>query len=319
MAFTRRRFLLGLSAAPLAAACRGADEPQASGTASAAEATTDRDVTRVLSAMQTVDGAGVHLARALGQPALSSLDPFLLLDEIRSDRREDWEKGFPRHPHRGFETVTYMLEGAMDHRDSVGNHGHLVGGSAQWMTAGRGIVHSEMPNQDRGLLWGLQLWVNLPARLKMTNPRYQDIAPSSIPEASVSGARTRVVAGRAGGVAGPVEGIAVAPTMLDVTVGTSSPFEQPLPQGHAAFVYVLDGAARLGRKARTVAAGSIAVLGPGSSVVIRAQDGPARLLLLAAAPIGEPIARSGPFVMNTDAECAQAWSDYRAGMLAPGT
>jgi redox-sensitive bicupin YhaK (pirin superfamily) len=319
MAFTRRRFLLGLSASPLVAACRGSDEPQASWTASPPAAAADRSVTQVLAAMPTVDGGGVHLARALGQPALSSLDPFLLLDEIRSDRRQDWEKGFPRHPHRGFETVTYMLEGAMDHRDSVGNHGHLVGGSAQWMTAGRGIVHSEMPNQDQGLLWGLQLWVNLPARLKMTDPRYQDIAPSRIPEASVSGARTRVVAGRTGGVTGPVEGIVVAPTMLDVTVDPSSPFEQELPTGHAAFTYVLEGVARIGKTARTVAAGSIAVLGPGSSVTARGEGGKARLLLLAAAPIGEPIARSGPFVMNTDAECAQAWSDYRAGTLAPGT
>jgi len=213
-----------------------------------------------------------------------------------------------------------MIDGAMDHQDSVGNHGHLVGGSAQWMTAGRGIVHSEMPNQDRGLLWGLQLWVNLPARLKMTDPRYQDIAPARIPEVSASGARTRVVAGAAGGATGPVEGIVVAPTMLDVTLDGSARFEHALPTGHAAFVYVLDGVARLGRSAREVAAGSVAVLGAGERVVASAPAGAsARLLLFAAAPIGEPIARSGPFVMNTDAECAQAWSDYRAGRLAPGT
>ena len=310
MSFSRRRFLLALSAAP-ALACRTSDSsaPPAAPTA--------REATQVLSALHTVDGAGVRLARALGQPALSSLDPFLLLDEIRSDRREDWEKGFPRHPHRGFETVTYMIEGAMEHQDSVGNHGRLVGGSAQWMTAGRGIIHSEMPRQDDGMLWGLQLWVNLPRRLKMTTPRYQDIAPSRIPEVSAGGARVRVVAGQIAGATGPVEGIVVAPTMLDVSLDGAKPFEHSLPVDHAAFAYVLSGTARIGPSARPVPAGAIAVLGPGERVVATA-DGGARLLLLAAAPIREPIARRGPFVMNTEEELDQAFDDFRSGRLVSG-
>jgi redox-sensitive bicupin YhaK (pirin superfamily) len=313
MAVTRRRFLLALSAAPLVA-CRKSEDAAPSSSASG------RDVVRVLSAMDTVDGAGVRLARSVGQPALSSLDPFLLLDEIRSDRHEDWEKGFPTHPHRGFETVTYMIDGAMEHADSVGNHGRLVAGSAQWMTAGRGIVHSEMPKQKEGMLWGLQLWVNLPRRLKMCAPRYQDIAPGRIPEVAsdgARGARVRVVAGQAGGATGPVEGIVVAPTMLDVSIDGGARFEHELPAAHAAFAYVLSGTARLGATSRVVPAGSIAVLGPGSSVEARA-DGGARFLLLAAAPIGEPIARRGPFVMNTEAELDQAVDDYRTGRLTAG-
>jgi redox-sensitive bicupin YhaK (pirin superfamily) len=309
---SRRRFLLTLSAAPAALACRPSD----AGAPQTAPAT-DREVSQLLYAMHTVDGGGVRLARAIGQPALSNLDPFLLLDEIRSDRREDWEKGFPRHPHRGFETVTYMIEGAMEHADSVGNHGRLVGGSAQWMTAGRGIVHSEMPKQNEGLLWGLQLWVNLPKRLKMTAPRYQDIAPERIPEVAASGARVRVVAEQAGGAAGPVEGIVVAPTMLDVTIDGSTRFEHALPTDHAAFAYVLSGTARLGSSQRPAPAGSIAVLGRGDRVVVTAAEG-ARFLLLAAAPIREPIARRGPFVMNTEEELDEAFEDYRTGRLASG-
>lgn len=304
--------MLALSAAPLVACRRSGGDADA--TPSSA-----RDVVAVLSAMSTVDGGGVRLARAVGQPALSALDPFLLLDEIRSDRREDWEKGFPRHPHRGFETVTYMIEGAMEHADSVGNHGLLTAGSAQWMTAGRGIVHSEMPRQREGLLWGLQLWVNLPRRLKMCEPRYQDIAPGRIAEVSSSGARVRVVAGEAAGAKGPVVGIAVAPTMLDVTLDPAGArFEHPLPEAHAAFAYVLSGTARLGASSRAVPAGNVAVLGPGAHLTASA-DGAARFLLLAAAPIGEPIARRGPFVMNTDAELDQAFDDYRSGRLAPNT
>ncbi len=302
MALTRRRVLLGLAAAPVLGCARGASLGGA------------REVARLLPPLESVDGAGVRLGRIIGQPALSDVDPFLLLDEIRSDRREDFEKGFPTHPHRGFETVTVMLAGAMEHRDSVGNHGRLTGGSVQWMTAGRGIVHSEMPRQPEGLLWGLQLWVNLPRRLKWTSPRYQDLAPERVPEVAVSGQKTRVLAGRAGGVSGPVEGIAVAPTLLDATVGEGR-WEHPLPQGHAAFVYVLAGTALLGGEARAVTAGTVAVLGSGDAVVARAASGTARLLVAAALPVREPVARRGPFVMNTEAELDQAFEDYRLGRL----
>jgi redox-sensitive bicupin YhaK (pirin superfamily) len=302
---TRRRVLLGLAATPVLSCVRGAGPSGA------------REVSRLLAPLDTVDGAGVRLNRVIGQPALPDVDPFLLLDELRSDRREDFERGFPTHPHRGFETVTVMLAGAMDHRDSVGNHGHLTAGSVQWMTAGRGIVHSELPRQPEGLLWGLQLWVNLPRRLKWTAPRYQDVAPERVPEVSVAGQKTRVLAGAAGGVTGPVEGIAVAPTLLDVTV-TASRWETPLAEGHAAFVYVLEGTALLGDAGQAVTAGTVAVLGPGARVVARAAHGTARLLLAAAAPVNEPVARRGPFVMNTQAEVEQAFEDYRTGRLVSG-
>jgi redox-sensitive bicupin YhaK (pirin superfamily) len=274
-----------------------------------------RAVARVVSAQASIDGAGVHLARSIASRALPNLDPFLLLDEIRSHDPRDYEAGFPRHPHRGFETVTYMIEGAMEHRDSLGNHGRLVGGSIQWMTAGHGIVHSEMPQQDHGAFWGLQLWVNLPKRLKMTSPRYQDIAPARVPEVGVS--RTRVVAGAHGGARGPVEGIFVAPTMLDATLEPRASFEHELPPSHTAFVYVLSGTALVGPGAdpTAVAERELAVLDAGPLALVRSGSERARFLLVAAAPIGEPIARRGPFVMNTEEELDQAFEDYRTGQL----
>jgi redox-sensitive bicupin YhaK (pirin superfamily) len=243
------------------------------------------------------------------------LDPFLLLDDIRSDRPEDYERGFPEHPHRGFETVTYVLSGTVHHKDSVGNEGRLTDGAAQWMTAGHGIVHSEMPDRREGLFWGLQLWVNLPRASKMTAPRYQDIAPARIPEVSVSGARVRLVAGEVGRERGPVDGIVVAPTMMDVTLGPGQVFEHELPPGHTAFAYGLDGASEVGAEAAVVARAQIAVLGPGALFRARGGRDGGRLLLLAAQPIGEPVARRGPFVMNTEEELDRAFADYRAGTL----
>jgi len=271
-----------------------------------------RAVTRVIAASPSVDGAGVHLVRSIGGRGLGMLDPFLLLDEIRSSDPRDYEPGFPRHPHRGFETVTIMLEGAMEHQDSIGNRGRLVGGSVQWMTAGHGILHSEMPKQDRGMFWGLQLWVNLPAKLKLTTPRYQDIVPSRVPE--VTGG-TRVLAGVHDGAHGPVEGIYVAPTMLDATIAPNTTLTHELPAGHAAFVYVLSGVALVGSEKTAVSEHELAALGPGATAVARAGSDPARILLVAAAPIGEPVARRGPFVMNTEAELDQAFADFRSGHL----
>jgi redox-sensitive bicupin YhaK (pirin superfamily) len=275
-----------------------------------------RDVRLVLDATQTADGAGVRLHRALGTRALSMLDPFLLLDEMHSDRPEDYLAGFPTHPHRGFETVTYVLEGAVDHKDSMGNHGHLGSGSIQWMTAGHGIVHSEMPNHETGKsqLWGFQLWVNLPAAKKLMKPRYQDIAPSRVPEVTVQDARVRVVAGEAGGVRGPVEGIVTAPTMLDVTVAPKGRFAAALPDGHNAFLYAIDGSLTIGPSETPVRQGQVAVLAERGDILARSRDG-GRFLLFAGQPIGEPVARSGPFVMNTEDELRQAWEDYRAGTL----
>lgn len=276
-----------------------------------------RDVSRIVKGQAHRDGAGVKLHKALGGE-LASLDPFLMLDEIRSDVAADYEKGFPRHPHRGFETVTYMLSGAMEHKDSVGNHGMLQAGSTQWMTAGRGILHSEMPRQKEGLLWGLQLWVNLPAALKMSAPRYQDMEPGTIPEVSVSGARVRVVAGNAGGERGPIDGIAVDPTMLDVTIPANGVFEHPLVTTHNAFLFVLSGVLAVGPNRSEVRERELCVLGQGESALL-ASSGGARALLLSGQPIGEPIARRGPFVMNTEAELDQAVDDYRNGRLVEGS
>jgi redox-sensitive bicupin YhaK (pirin superfamily) len=276
-----------------------------------------RDVSRIVKGQAHKDGAGVKLHKALGGE-LQSLDPFLMLDEIRSDVPADYEKGFPRHPHRGFETVTYMLSGAMEHKDSVGNHGLLQAGSTQWMTAGRGILHSEMPRQKEGLLWGLQLWVNLPASLKMGAPRYQDMQPGSIPEVSVGGARVRVVAGSAGGERGPIDGIAVDPTMLDITIPANGVFEHPLVASHNAFLFVLSGILQAGPSRGDVRERELAVLGAGESALLTSSAG-ARVLLLSGQPIGEPIARRGPFVMNTEAELDQAVDDYRNGRLVEGS
>jgi len=281
------------------------------------ERSNEREATLVLPAAPTIEGAGVHLRRSLGSRLLPMLDPFLLLDEIRSDKLEDFVAGFPTHPHRGFETVTYMLGGTMEHRDSLGNHGRLGPGSAQWMTAGSGIVHSEMPRPDSSSFWGFQLWVNLPASSKMTKPRYQDIAPDRIPEVSMAGARARLIAGEAQAVKGPVEGIVTAPEMLDVTLAAGAAFSREIPGEHSAFVYVLEGAVGVGRSRTRAQAGEVAVLGPGSWLSVTGAAG-SRFLFLAARPLGEPVARRGPFVMNTAAEIQQAISDYQNGTLVRG-
>jgi quercetin 2,3-dioxygenase len=292
----------------------------------------ERRVVKVVTGEPASDGAGVRLNRVIGTPTLDHVDPFLLLDEFKSDRADDYLAGFPDHPHRGFETVTYMLAGAMRHQDHAGNSGDLVAGSVQWMTAGRGIIHSEMPRQQDGLMWGFQLWINLPARDKMTAPRYQDIPPERIPEATLApGVRARVIAGEAGGTRGPVSGIVTAPLYLDVRMDLGARTSLPLTPGHSAFVYVYEGHAWLGNGdgaregapdgaregapdgAREVAAGQAAVLGDGDRLEVATGEGPARFLLLAARPLREPIARYGPFVMNTRAELVQAAEDFERG------
>jgi quercetin 2,3-dioxygenase len=306
---TRREVLIGGAAAASVGMLRGCAVPARRHDADL------REVASVVAAAPGRDGAGVNLRRSLGGRALPLLDPFLLLDEIHSDRPEDWMAGFPDHPHRGFETVSYVIAGAFVHRDSVGNHGRIADGGTQWMTAGHGIVHSEMPRQDAGLdLWGLQLWVNLPAKLKMTPPRYQDLGAAAIPEVDAGDGRARIVAGRLGKQRGPVDGIVVSPTMIDMTLPAGGRLRHELPADQTAFVYVLEGEARLGAKGTSVAAGNLAVLGAGREVEAKTAAG-ARFLLLAAAPIGEPVARRGPFVMNTEAELDQAVADYRSGRL----
>ncbi len=269
-----------------------------------------RSVVRQAPGVPASDGAGVNLHRVIGTSRLSELDPFLMLDEIRSDQAADYLAGFPDHPHRGFETVTYVLAGRMRHADNKGNTGLLRPGSVQWMTAGRGIVHSEMPEQENGLMWGFQLWVNLPAKDKMMAPRYQDIQPDDVPEVDLpNGAMVRVLAGGFNGVRGPVDGIVTEPTLLDVTVPAGAELVVPVPAVHNAFIYVFDGDVLAGEPAVQVKRGTLAVLGAGDA--IRLRGGPARVLLAAARPLNEPVARYGPFVMNTADEIRQAVADYQ--------
>ena len=277
---------------------------------------TSRSVTRVVTGQPVSDGAGVKLNRIIGQRDLDMLDPFLMLDEFRSDQAGDYLAGFPSHPHRGFETVTYMLAGRMRHGDNQGNSGLLSPGSVQWMTAGRGIVHSEMPEQEDGLMWGFQLWVNLPASDKMTAPRYQDIAPEKIPLVEpVPGVTVRVIAGALEGIAGPVSGVATAPVYLDISLGKAAEWDVPLPTGHSAFVYVYEGAAMVGKgaDARPVERGQLAVLGAGDQVRVAASAAETRLILVAGKPLNEPVAKYGPFVMNTPEQIAEAIRDFQSG------
>jgi redox-sensitive bicupin YhaK (pirin superfamily) len=239
------------------------------------------------------------------------LDPFLLLDEFRSDSAADYIGGFPNHPHRGFETVTYMLAGRMRHGDHKGNVGLLRPGSVQWMTAGRGIVHSEMPEQEDGLMWGFQLWVNLPAKDKMIEPRYQEFAPEEIPEATFDGARVRVIAGRVGDVEGPVRAVATEPLYVDVALPPNSTLDLPVPAGHAAFAYVFEGAVEIA--GRPVQRGELAVLSDGAAVSLKANGEAGRLILLAGKPLREPVAKYGPFVMNTPQQIREAIADFSEG------
>ncbi len=263
----------------------------------------------------TSDGAGVKLNRIIGQPDLPDLDPFLLLDEFRSDDPKAYIAGFPDHPHRGFETVTYMLAGRMRHRDSKGNQGLLQPGSVQWMTAGRGIVHSEMPEQQEGLLRGFQLWINLPARDKLRPPRYQEFPPESLPTRDVgAGVKAKILAGHFKDLRGLVETGATDPYYFDLVFQPSSAAEIPLPEDHAGFVYVYEGDLRIGDAApHRLDGGDLGVLSRGASVRLEAGGAGARALLIAGKPIGEPIARYGPFVMNTREEIREAMADFQAG------
>jgi redox-sensitive bicupin YhaK (pirin superfamily) len=278
---------------------------------------TERHVSRIVRGQAASDGAGVKLTRVIGSRVLPDLDPFLLLDEFRSDDPNDYIAGFPAHPHRGFETVTYMLAGRMRHGDNQGNKGLLGPGSVQWMTAGRGIVHSEMPEQENGLMWGFQLWVNLPARDKLTAPRYQDIAPERIPEVTLPGGTVRVIAGELNGARGPVEAPATEPLYFDVRLNAGGRFETPVPGTHNAFAYVYEGVVAIGEgtEEQRVARGELAVVADGETFRARAVDGAARLIFVAGRPLREPVARYGPFVMNTEAEIRQALLDLQAGRL----
>ena len=270
-----------------------------------------RRMTRRLRGEPATDGAGVRMTRVIASSQLDHFDPFLLLDEFRSDDANDYIAGFPDHPHRGFETVTYMLAGAMQHADNQGNKGLLGPGSVQWMTAGRGIVHSEMPKQENGLMWGFQLWVNLPAKDKMTEPRYQDIAACDVPEVNAGeGVTVKVLAGRFAETEGPVQDVATAPIYLDVRVPAGGSVNVPLPETHNAFVYCFVGSVSI--DGEPLARGEIGLLGSGAGVAIDASED-AACLVIAGRPLDEPVARYGPFVMNTPDEIRQALADFQGG------
>jgi redox-sensitive bicupin YhaK (pirin superfamily) len=276
-----------------------------------------RKARQLVTGQPTTDGAGVELVRVIGQRALMDLDPFLLLDAFRSDNPDDYIAGFPSHPHRGFETVTYLLNGRMRHKDNAGNEGVIEAGGIQWMTAGKGIVHSEMPEQENGLLEGFQLWINLPASHKMTNPTYQEHAIDGIPVEERAGARIRVITGSTSqGTEGPVTQPLTEPLYLDVSLEANSQFNESVSPGHTAFVYVIDGTIKMeSEQGETVSIGrdQLVVLSDGAGLTLDSENQPARFLLIAGKPLNEPIARGGPFVMNTHAELKQAFNDYQSG------
>jgi len=276
-----------------------------------------RPVERLITGHPTQDGAGVKLVRVLTADLQRRLDPFLMLDAFGTDRPDDYIAGFPDHPHRGFETVTYMLEGRMRHRDSAGHEGLLEPGGVQWMTAGRGVIHSEMPEQADGRMEGFQLWLNLPASDKLCAPGYRDLPAATIPEVVAEGVRARVIAGRVGDTPGAIQRDATAPTFVDLHLAPGAHFALALPATHNAFVYVYRGGVRVGDTA--VAAQRMAILAnpPGSDgVALAAGEDGARAIVVAGAPLNEPIVQYGPFVMNTKAEIFQAVDDFRRGVLA---
>jgi redox-sensitive bicupin YhaK (pirin superfamily) len=274
---------------------------------------TIREIVSTTAGQPATDGAGVRMTRIIGTQELNMLDPFLLLDAFESDQPDDYIGGFPSHPHRGFETVTYLLAGRMRHKDSAGNEGVIEPGGVQWMTAGRGIVHSEMPEQEDGLLMGFQLWVNLPASEKMSEPGYQEFPPSETPlEKRADGAEVRVIAGStSAGTRGAVSNDHVKPTYLDVSLPAGQSFEQPVGIDDNAFLFIIDGALNVGRKGTALTRRTLGILGPGKQIRVAAADEGARFLLVSAQPLNEPVARGGPFVMNTREEVMQAFDDFQ--------
>ncbi|MCH8012138.1 MAG: pirin family protein [Candidatus Marinimicrobia bacterium] len=277
---------------------------------------TIRIVSKVVRGVTTTDGAGVNLKRILGSPELNYLDPFLLLDEFYSDNPDDYIAGFPSHPHRGFETVTYLIHGKFRHKDSKGNEGLLTPGSVQWMTAGRGIIHSEMPEMEEGLLWGFQLWVNLPAKLKMVEPNYQAIPSEKIPEVERDGIMVRIISGEFDGQKGPAQ-TRFPIIFFDVHLSSESKFVYPIPQEMNTFCYVYEGSAEFGagNEIHRGMTGEMLVLDNGENIFVTATDIGVKFLFLAGTRLEEPVSRGGPFVMNTSGEVRQAFLDYQNGKL----
>jgi redox-sensitive bicupin YhaK (pirin superfamily) len=271
-----------------------------------------RPVIQVTEGQRVSDGAGVRMTRMIGTPKLRTLDPFLMLDFFSSEAASDYVAGFPNHPHRGFETVTYMLAGRMRHKDNHGHEGVIEPGGIQWMTAGRGVIHSEMPEQAEGLMKGFQLWVNLPARLKMTEPAYFEFGDQSLPLETRDGAAIKVLAGKTSlGTASPVANTHVGARYFDVRLAPGASFSEPAPGGSTAAVVLFEGAATVAGK--SVTSPSVAVLGEGDMVDVMAGANGARFLFLSGRPLREPVAWAGPFVMNNDIQLRQAFADYQAG------
>ena len=276
-----------------------------------------RELAQVTSGQPASDGDGVRLTRIVGSPEINMVDPFLLLDAFESDQPDDYIGGFPDHPHRGFETVTYLLAGRMRHKDSAGNEGVIEPGGVQWMTAGRGIVHSEMPEQENGFLQGFQLWVNLPASAKMTEPVYQEFLASLIPTEKIeTGGEVKVIAGMTNkGTKGAVINHYTDPLYLDVRLEPGETFCQDIPQTHGGFLYVIEGEVNVGKTNTFLNARSLGVLGEGDKIEVSSDTAGARVLVIAGKRLNEPVARGGPFVMNTKEEILQAFQDYQQGQF----
>jgi redox-sensitive bicupin YhaK (pirin superfamily) len=278
-----------------------------------------RRIKEILMSKPTVEGAGVHLKRAFGYYEVPRFDPFLLLDYFGSENPDDYLAGFPWHPHRGIETVTYMLHGSVEHGDSMGNKGVIESGDIQWMTAGSGIIHQEMPKKTRGRMRGLQLWVNLPASRKMMDPRYQEITADMVPEVGIGGGvRVKIIAGEFDGHTGPVREIVSDPRYLDVDLPPGASFEIPIRPGHRVFAFVLDGQGTFGEDSSNKVDEGNAVLfedgeGIRAAASAKTSDAGFRFLLVSGKPIGEPVAWRGPIVMNTDEELLTAFEEYRRG------
>ena len=277
-----------------------------------------RNIASIINAINTSDGAGVRLRRSLGSGEGTRLDPFLMLDEFSSENPGDYIAGFPSHPHRGFETVTYILDGHMRHEDHLGNQGDLKSGGVQWMTAGRGIIHSEMPQQEEGRMRGFQLWINLPAKEKMKPAGYRDITPEEIPVHNLSGGgQINIIAGSLQTAdqlyQGPIAGLTTEPIYLDVSLPAESSFSHPVAAGMNAMAYVFEGSVQINET--SIPTHNAAIFSDGDYVTIQAGAEGTRFLLLAGRPINEPIAQYGPFVMNTAAEIEQAVRDYQSGRL----
>jgi len=277
--------------------------------------TEPRAIALVLTSKPTMEGAGVRLERVFGHAEVPRFDPFLLLDDFGSDNPDDYLAGFPWHPHRGIETVTYMLSGEVEHGDSLGNQGVIGPGDVQWMTAGGGIIHQEMPRHVQGLMRGFQLWVNLPAASKMMKPRYREMPASTIPEVRPKdGVRVKIIAGEVDGVRGPVQDVVVNPSYLDVSLGPGVDFEYPALPGHTVFAYAVEGEGRIGPGgSQVLGAGQVALFADGGPVLASAGDGAFRFLLVSGRPLGEPVAWNGPIVMNTREELATAFREYQEG------